>query len=528
MTLGVGTVSNRWDSVRERIALPREYRCYLVFALLAFLYLYPFMRLAPGVTDEGTLVYGAVRVAEGQVPSRDFFEGLGPGTFYWLALYFKVFGTTLFATRMSLLLTSISIATLMYFLSRRLRIVSVATPAILLMAASFGVLWPAISHHGDSTLFALLSFAVFVYWLESRQRLVLLLAGALAGLTTCFMQQKGLLLFLSFILVIWILCRREGRFWSLLGWLSAGYFAVGSCVLALFWSAGALYDLMYVNLVFPLTRYGNWNSVPYGMGLLGFYWYRWTIPLNQALSPAVGYPVAAVLILPFLFVAALPVLLAAFLLKGRNLALNRLTVPYWVSGFALWISEIQRKDIFHLVYGSPLLIILFFYLYGHLRGRWCISAIRLLTVCAWFLAIFNVLVVSTAQTRIVTRRGVVYGYQSDPVLDYLNAHIQPGEEIFAYPYRPMYYFLLNARNTTRYSFLFAGYNTESQFREAVDVLETKKIKHVIWDDSSELESTAAWAFPNRAKTVPIMEPYLAEHYTTAYSHNGVRVMERKN
>ena len=60
---------------------PREYRRYLLFLLLAFVYLYPFMRLAPGVSDEGELVYDAVRVTQGQVASRDFFEGMAPGTF---------------------------------------------------------------------------------------------------------------------------------------------------------------------------------------------------------------------------------------------------------------------------------------------------------------------------------------------------------------------------------------------------------------------------------------------------------------
>jgi len=44
-----------------------------------------FMRLLLGNGDEGLLVYGAVRIAHGQVFARDFFEMVGPGTFYWLA-----------------------------------------------------------------------------------------------------------------------------------------------------------------------------------------------------------------------------------------------------------------------------------------------------------------------------------------------------------------------------------------------------------------------------------------------------------
>jgi hypothetical protein len=69
-------------------------------------------------------------------------------------------------------------------------------------------------------------------------------------------------------------------------------------------------------------------------------------------------------------------------------------------------------------------------------------------------------------------------------------------------------------------------HTESQLREAVDALEAKKIKHVIWDTTYE-DPSMAWAFPLVPHAVPIMEPYLMEHYTTVYFNNGVRVLERK-
>jgi hypothetical protein len=71
------------------------------------LYLLPFTRLLRQGTDEGQLVYGAVRVAHGQVFARDFFEVVAPGTFYWLALFFKLFAVTFVAARMCLFLTSL-------------------------------------------------------------------------------------------------------------------------------------------------------------------------------------------------------------------------------------------------------------------------------------------------------------------------------------------------------------------------------------------------------------------------------------
>jgi hypothetical protein len=53
-------------AVRARRCVP-----YLVLGLCLIVYLYPFMRFLFKGTDEGTLVYGAVRVTQGQVPFRD-------------------------------------------------------------------------------------------------------------------------------------------------------------------------------------------------------------------------------------------------------------------------------------------------------------------------------------------------------------------------------------------------------------------------------------------------------------------------
>ena len=81
-------------------------RKYLFFTICASLYLLPFMRVSV-VFDEGTLLYGAVRIVQGQVFARDFLEVMGPGTFYWLAAFFKVFGVTFLASRICLFLSSL-------------------------------------------------------------------------------------------------------------------------------------------------------------------------------------------------------------------------------------------------------------------------------------------------------------------------------------------------------------------------------------------------------------------------------------
>jgi hypothetical protein len=75
--------------------------------------------ILPG-SDEGILVAGAVRTLYGQRLGRDFVEVVGPGTFYWLALFFKLFGVTFFASRVCLFVSTLGTALCIYFLSRRI------------------------------------------------------------------------------------------------------------------------------------------------------------------------------------------------------------------------------------------------------------------------------------------------------------------------------------------------------------------------------------------------------------------------
>src|SRR5450631_1017443 len=126
----------------------------LVFPLLCIgLYLLPFMRIVLKGTDEGTVLYGAVRIAHGQVFARDFFEVIGPGSFYLQALYFKMFGITFLATRVSLFLTSLISVSAVYYLSSKVCKEFRALPCILILGVSFGGMFPTVSHHLDSNLF---------------------------------------------------------------------------------------------------------------------------------------------------------------------------------------------------------------------------------------------------------------------------------------------------------------------------------------------------------------------------------------
>jgi hypothetical protein len=121
----------------------------------------------------------------------------------------------------------------------------------------------------------------------------------------------------------------------------------------------------------------------------------------------------------------------------------------------------------------------------------------------------------------------LYTFRPDPVLDFLDTHVKPGENIFVYPYRPGYYFLSGAKNPTRFSILLYHLHTDAQFREAVTSLRKKDVRYVLWErDPAVLKVVPAYSAPPLGRL--IMEPYLVSHYRVLKSIDGIDILEPAN
>jgi hypothetical protein len=495
---------------------------YATFALCATLYVLPFLRIVYTRTDEGTLVDGAVRILHGQVFARDFFEVMGPGTLYILAAMFKLFGATFLVARVWLFVTSLGTFLAMYFLSRRVCPRYRLLPPVLLVGVYFSTLWPMVNHHVDSNFFALLSVVCIVLWQDVRKRGLLFAAGVLSGVTTCILQPKGMLLLLAILVWLLVQQRRRSAWRSSIALVATGYVSVVGGTLLYFWSRGALWDLIYMNFVWPSHNYGAVNTIPYGTGMHQF-WSHWAGPIHHAW---LSTPVAVLLIVPFLLVAALPPLVIVLGIPHGKDSLRPEILLYWLCGWAVWLSEIHRLDIAHLTSGSPLLLILCIHFLVGYRGKIADWFLQLLAIGAGALATVNLFIVLSAHT-VPSRVGAVGMFKPDPAIAFLEKHAAAGSEIFAYPWCPMYYFLSATTNPTRYSILLYNYNTPSQFQDAIKVLDQHKVKYVIWDTTIETKATPYYSV---AMHLPagglLMEPYLEAHYTIVQDVKGLRILER--
>ena len=237
------------------------------------------------------------------------------------------------------------------------------------------------------------------------------------------------------------------------------------------------------------------------------------------------------LITPFVFVAVLPALLPVLGAWHRRNAAKPEIVLYWLCGWAFWLAEFHRKDMPHLVFGSPLLIILCIYYLEQHRAKIADLALQMLAISAVCLAGFNLFLVLSSAHPTKTRVGTVALFKSDPVLTALEERVTPGEEIFVYPSSPEYYFLSATTNPTRYSGLGYNYNSSSEFQGVVRTLDEHHVRYVLWNTGLD-ESLLKLYFPSVKPPRPdelIIEPYLESHYRSVWTDNkGIHLMERKS
>lgn len=517
--------------LRTRVPLLRLF----AVACLSAGYLFFFARILWRVGDEGTIVYGAIRVARGEVPYRDFFEVMGPGSFYWLAGWFDVFGTSWFALRAHLLLTWVGISLLIHYLTRCIHEGPFAALPWALYTFVAIPLWPASSHHWDSVLFAVTTAVCVLQWQITRRGAWLVAAGSLAAVTTCIIPLKGAALLAAACGIVVASkyvagASRVGR-QSVL--LVASYVCTLACVGLWFYSSNALDDLFYATVVWPSTEYSTLNRVSYGYATFGASLgvVVRVLKATDSLLPFATLmcliPVATIAMLPLMAVALL--VRAGIQTRRDGIAVNATVANYLLMGSAMWLSELHRPDIYHLIWGSPLLLVGVFALATRLvTPRPQLVVLSVLSIAVLMSGAFSVIRTVSARDVIATRRGAVRVDKPDPALEFVLRHVSANAPLFVYPYYPMYYYLADVRTPSRYSILVPNYNTPAQFEEVVKELARAKVEFVLWDTLVSGENLTRW-FPGYSHPSDLpLENYLVRNYDEIGVANGFRILRRRS
>ena len=137
-----------------------------IFAL-TLAYLWIFRRYTSMEPDEGIVLEGAQRILRGEVLYRDFFSYFTPGSYYFLALLFKIFGSSFLVARTALVFFGGFIRlSLTCWRAGCVRAASAIFVAALVTLTTLPYRFEVL-HNWDSTLWACLAVYCAVRWLES-------------------------------------------------------------------------------------------------------------------------------------------------------------------------------------------------------------------------------------------------------------------------------------------------------------------------------------------------------------------------
>lgn len=251
----------------------------LIVFLASFVFLFCGMSLRPGMYDEAIMLTGAMRVAAGQVPHRDFYFIYGPAELYMLAGVFKLFGTSLLAERLVDLSIKASVVTAVFALlsayGRRsvAVVISIITILWLFAMSEFGLAITPVSFLNLAGSALLLP--VFAGRVPKRRMLA---AGAMAGSALLFRYDTGIALpgvhLCAIAIAIALRCKGMGnRLRTFAGtcWPYLLGFAALTIPLALYdWSIASIAPLVHDIILFPSKYYYRGRNLPFpGINLRG-------------------------------------------------------------------------------------------------------------------------------------------------------------------------------------------------------------------------------------------------------------------
>jgi hypothetical protein len=446
--------------------------------------------------DEGIYVDASRRILAGQVPYRDFFIVMGPGTFWLQALALRVFGMTLAASRAVLILDLATLAACVFWLvSRQVSVALAAWTAALLVileTASNGIAIP--SHRWDSAALATLAITICA---SQPRRFAVFLAGccaAFAAWTTPPVALVGL------AIATWLWMEDRDKLAPFLG----GCAAVTICCAGVLAIQSGLAP-MFAQLLWNGSHYAGANYLPYGT-LFGRGY-------SQFFHGATMYeiPVRALVVLGIIVPILLPPLAILCFPWWRKTPVLRLL---FAGGIALAISTFPRMDLPHLTYAAPLFYALLAILAASIP--WPKLRVAIVALGTLLLAVFafNAIAQHARETSLETNIGIVRALPED--LDFvrdLQRQIPRGSSLFVFPYLPIASFFTLSHNPTRYSYLQPAMMSDQDEAAALEELRKSPPARVLYFDFGERELLDIWPASNPARLrFHGLENYLAANY----------------
>jgi hypothetical protein len=414
--------------------------------------------------DEGFLACGSVRVMEGQVPNRDFVSLQPPLSFYTVAVMFKLFGTSLVSMRILGLGIYLLIPLLIYGIARNMAgrgsSLAAAIPATVLGIPYFNFVPFAVWQGITATAMAVL---LYLWALRRGSRPWLgLAAGVMTAASLFSRQDQGLYAVISIVVYTLVLKCSRGKLVSgeTLGrafvWWSIGIVAA---VLpwGIYWLAqGAIPEMFKQLILFPVTGYAKTSSRPFPV-----FNFQMSLVQNAVVSLYYLPPVVGILFAFWLWRQS----------RRGSWQLREANITFILVWSALYYCQVlTRSDEYHLLITPVPFFILcacawcvFLGSIASTIARRVLSAAAAGAVACFLLATKSVFLQNEASAEeIRLPRAGVRADGGAGLADFVRmvqASAPVSRSILCLPYQPMFYFLCERRNPTRWNYIWPGDQT---------------------------------------------------------------------
>ncbi len=537
----------------------------LIFFLSFFFYLY-YQRVHPLFGDEFNILVQALRVLDGQVPYRDFFQFITPGSIYLSALWLKIAGRDIWSIRVLSALEGALIALFVYLLVKGITQSRIIVAIVLLLTLCFSTtFWPFVSHHWMSTITALIAIYFMSGFIRKRSVMFLLSSGLFAGLTFIILQNKGGLIFIALILFLSVdnillskdplpdIFERVKKFFKDGAIFFALFIFPFFILLIYLLIEGAINDFIYDTFIWVLGPYRKFNAYPnyFFIGNYGMYkiFTENPFPFNLIRMRdllLIGY-------LPPLLVGLSIVHLIKMLKRGAEglSAGERKALLFIFAGIFMFFSVLYRSDQVHITFVLPFIFLLLAIVFEGWLAIWRsfseIKRIALAVLLLFFLfyaaygAVSRIRFATNFRYTVDTKIGRFYTYDKgvadfyDNLFKSIDEKIQD-DKVFVYLWSSFVYYILGKKNPTRFDSAIPGYNTDEQLEEIARDIERNGVNYIFYDSIDSGIATDPFGYSYPLAEVNLVNPlntYISENFEEifAISYNEetlpVKILRRK-
>ncbi len=480
-------------------------------AVTAFLIWFHGNRLL-STLDEGILLESAQRMMQGKKLYVDFFGYMAPGSYWLEELVLRLFGVSLRSARLVMDLDFALQCSLVLWLTARIASRAAAWAALVFFFA-FQFTQPSLLipyHWWDSVALSLASVTLCLQGFWTGRRAWWIAGGALASAAVFCTPSIGLI---AAVTAGWLLWRRELRhfFW----WYALSGVLVAALAFGYMYATGILGGF-FKQMAWLRTNYGGANWTPYGTITAGYASeLRGVSRAEFAVRLCLLFCLALPAVLPIVAVAGHAA--AAIVRRVRGLPSPKdVPIGYLLLCLAVYVAATYpRPNIGHLAFVAPLGYVLVAALVCWSLPPQARMAVFVLML-PWAGALFAQTVVShAADQQIESPAGALYVSRSEAEgLRRLFLLVRAGDTLYVHPYLPLLYFLTQAQNPTRFSYLAPGMMTYADEIQTLRNLEDRPPKWILYLRVSR--GRFLDLFPNATKLnhrFPTLENWIERNYS---------------